>query len=304
MKLRILSLIAGLAAILTSCGPQAFSLNMEVRQPSDSGLRLEGKSVAVVYLEKDLQKDSLFNEYLANGFTSSIEAEYFEGATAVSVYKLQDKPGAKYSSADSLIRMVVDTDCDVVFLFDSPKFGEVNLTQTQKDSQGEEYCVAGVPMETRLYAFDSMSGSDSVYVWKIAKELKGAVYSTSVDEFPDKVWQSISLPAEQVGIAAARIFLPQWKNESVSFVYYESPYKWHQASELVCDYRFDEAIKLWIKLLDTNNMLRRSCAEYNIAMACYLLGDIPLAEKWLNRSDEDYPLSLSAGLRKRIEAKK
>ena len=58
-----------------------------------------------------------------------------------------------------------------------------------------------------------------------------------------------------------------------------------------------------MKLLETNNTLKRSCAEFNIATACYMLGDNELALKWLDRSDEDYPVSLSSGLRKRINAR-
>ena len=62
-------------------------------------------------------------------------------------------------------------------------------------------------------------------------------------------------------------------------------------------------MKVWISLLDTNNPMKRSCAEYNIATACFLMGDNELALKWLNSSDEDYPISLSKTLRKRIQAR-
>lgn len=58
-----------------------------------------------------------------------------------------------------------------------------------------------------------------------------------------------------------------------------------------------------MKLLDTNNNLRRSCAEFNIAAACFLMGDNELALKWLDSSDEDYPISLSSTLRKRIQSR-
>ena len=62
-------------------------------------------------------------------------------------------------------------------------------------------------------------------------------------------------------------------------------------------------MKVWISLLDTNNPMKRSCAEYNIATACFLMGDNELALKWLNSSDEDYPISLSKTLRKRIQTR-
>ena len=44
--------------VLTSCDPQAFSMNIEMRYPSKSGIDLTGKSVAVVYLEDGAGKDT------------------------------------------------------------------------------------------------------------------------------------------------------------------------------------------------------------------------------------------------------
>jgi hypothetical protein len=57
---------------------------------------------------------------------------------------------------------------------------------------------------------------------------------------------------------------------------------------------------LWMTFLSTNDMLRRSCAEYNIATACYMLGEYDLALEWLDLSDKDNKLPYSDGLRKRI----
>ena len=90
MKRSLFSAIAALSALaaLQSCDPQAFSMNVEMRYPSSSGISIEGKSVAVVYLNEDPAKDSVFNENLANGFASAIEKNYFNGAEAVNLYKM------------------------------------------------------------------------------------------------------------------------------------------------------------------------------------------------------------------------
>jgi len=49
---------------------------------------------------------------------------------------------------------------------------------------------------------------------------------------------------------------------------------------------------------------RRASACYNTALAFYMLGDLNLATKWLDRADEYGTPSLAPGLRKRIEARK
>ena len=73
--------------------------------------------------------------------------------------------------------------------------------------------------------------------------------------------------------------------------------------ELAAEYEWKAAMELWFNLLSTKDMLKRSCAEYNIAVACYMLGDYELAGEWLDRSDSDNKLAQSDALRKRINAR-
>ncbi len=54
---------------------------------------------------------------------------------------------------------------------------------------------------------------------------------------------------------------------------------------------------------ESKDMLKRSCAEYNIAIACLMLGDAELAIEWLDRSDADCKLPMSDVLRKRLSAR-
>ncbi|MDD6253156.1 MAG: DUF6340 family protein [Bacteroidales bacterium] len=293
------------ALALQACDPQAFSMNVEMRYPSASGLNLDGKSVAVVYLQNE-KRDSVFNEYLVNGFASLIEKEYFRGEEAVALYKMDKDPAGHYASSDTLINLVVDTGSDVVFLFDAPDFGDVSVTEKQKTSRGEEYYVATVPVKIRLYAFDSLSGSDSVSVWNGSRKLArniSADNKVTRSEVAEKVWDELALPAEQLGNTSARTFSPSWKEEQYTFVYYESPDAWISAVQNASDYKWQDAIKIWMTLVNSKNSVKRSCAEYNIATACYLLGDNELALKWLEQSDKDYPISLSSSLRKRINSR-
>jgi len=51
-------------------------------------------------------------------------------------------------------------------------------------------------------------------------------------------------------------------------------------------------------------LMKRACAEYNISVACYMLGDYTLALEWLDLSDKDNKLPISDAMRKRIDARK
>lgn len=305
MKRSLLSAIAALSALvaLQSCDPQAFSMNVEMRYPSSSGMSIDGKSVAVVYLNEDSAKDSVFNECLANGFASEIEKNYFNGAEAVNLYKMPKVVGGVYSNADTLINLIVDTGCDIVFLFDAPEFGNVQIKEQKTSTSGTYYPVS-VPVAVKLYGFDSLSGSDTVRVWTGTRMLSANMESSlGRQAAADSLWNRIGSSAENLGEVSARTFAPVWKEETYSFIYYESPEPWLAAAQYASDYKWNEAMKVWISLLDTNNPMKRSCAEYNIATACFLMGDNELALKWLNSSDEDYPISLSKTLRKRIQTR-
>lgn len=305
MKRSLLSAIAALSALvaLQSCDPQAFSMNVEMRYPSSSGMSIDGKSVAVVYLNEDSAKDSVFNECLANGFASAIEKNYFNGAEAVNLYKMPKVGGGVYSNADTLINLIVDTGCDIVFLFDAPEFGNVQIKEQKTSTSGTYYPVS-VPVAVKLYGFDSLSGSDTVRVWTGTRMLSANMEaSLGRQAAADSLWNRIGSSAENLGEVSARTFAPVWKEETYTFIYYESPEAWLAAAQYASDYKWNEAMKVWISLLDTNNPMKRSCAEYNIATACFLMGDNELALKWLNSSDEDYPISLSKALRKRIQAR-
>ena len=305
MKRSLLSAIAALSALvaLQSCDPQAFSMNVEMRYPSSSGMSIDGKSVAVVYLNEDSAKDSVFNECLANGFASAIEKNYFNGAEAVNLYKMPKVGGGVYSNADTLINLIVDTGCDIVFLFDAPEFGNVQIKEQKTSTSGTYYPVS-VPVAIKLYGFDSLSGSDTVRVWTGTRMLSANMEaSLGRQAAADSLWNRIGSSAENLGEVSARTFAPVWKEETYTFIYYESPEPWLAAAQYASDYKWNEAMKVWISLLDTNNPMKRSCAEYNIATACFLMGDNELALKWLNSSDEDYPISLSKALRKRIQAR-
>ena len=305
MKRSLLSAIAALSALvaLQSCDPQAFSMNVEMRYSSSSGMSIDGKSVAVVYLNEDSAKDSVFNECLANGFASAIEKNYFNGAEAVNLYKMPKVVGGVYSNADTLINLIVDTGCDIVFLFDAPEFGNVQIKEQKTSTSGTYYPVS-VPVAVKLYGFDSLSGSDTVRVWTGTRMLSANMEaSLGRQAAADSLWNRIGSSAENLGEVSARTFAPVWKEETYTFIYYESPEAWLTAAQYASDYKWNEAMKVWISLLDTNNTMKRSCAEYNIATACFLMGDNELALKWLNSSDEDYPISLSKALRKRIQAR-
>ncbi len=253
-----------LSAILVSCGPTTFTMQVDMRGPSRSGLNLVSKDISVLYIDNGSHLDSIFLGAVSEGFAEAIEKDYFGGEETVGIYRLDRNDGADYTSRDTMVNLIMDTGSDVVFLFDLEGAGNL-----------------------KLFVYDALNPKDSVYRYS------GGNVLDRITEGKDK--------ALGLGLAYADIFQSTWTETSYAVVYYENgEYAWQTGAEAAYAHRWKDAIDAWMTLLGTKNLQKRGCAEYNIALACYMLGQNELALEWLDRADEDYFISPSSVLRRRL----
>lgn len=139
-RIILLTALAGL--LMTACGPQTYTKYLQIRQPSRSGMDLSNRTMSVVYLSDPDTLTEAVSAKQANFLAANLEKDYFEGEQKVAIYRLDKDPKGDYSQRDTLIRMVVGTGDDVVFLVDTP--------------------AAEQPSAYQVYVLDSMSGSDEV----------------------------------------------------------------------------------------------------------------------------------------------
>ena len=299
--------LASVLLALASCAPQAFVIRPEMRSASKSGLFLAGKSMAVVYLTGDESASNNFNASLAEGFASKLEEDYFGGQQEIGLFKMPAIDGADYSVKDSLIKLVLESGKDVVFLFDVPTIGEPVLGKTLKVGgrrvSPDSAYVTNVTSHflTKVYVYDSMNKQDQVLAFNGDKSLSADVYSGGS---PTRKEVMTSLPAigYKAGILAANTFLSGWKQDYFQVIYYDGAESaWNRGAEKAFTFHWDEAIKEWMTLLNSKSAEKRSCAAYDIALGCFMSGLPDLALEWLDRSDKDMPISLSKDLRKKIK---
>ena len=260
---------------LTGCVPSRYAVQVEMRYPSKSGIELFGKNVSVVYVTDGTASGDRFSKSLAHSFAKELETDYGTGEGSVGVYNIKHL-GGSYSQKDTLVNILMDTGSDVVFLFD-------RMTTTPAGDKMSRFNI-------RLYCFDGMDKSEKVHTF-VGNTISG--HATDV----------LESEAVKSGSIISESFKSQWKHEQYSILYYEND-KWYDALMKADTYNWKAALDVWMKLLPANDPYRRSCAEYNIAVACYMLGDYELASQWLDRSDQDNLLSVSDALRKRINTRK
>ena len=273
---RILTL-ASVVVALAACSPQAYVMRLEMRTPSSSGLDLDNKSMAVVYLDNGTYRDSLFNNCFADGLAQGLEKEYFEGKRSIDIYSAYQAEGEDYSSKDSLQSLVMRLNKDVVFLVDQPEFA---------DGTGEK-----VDCKTEVYVYDSMNAKDEVKRASVARKVTAS----------DAEGSMLGSDAQMLGLGTAKPFLGSWTPESHSVIYFDGfNEQWERALYLASEMRWEEAREIWMELAQHRDILQASCAQYDTALACYMMRQYDLALEWLDLSDKTQVVSLSQGLRKRI----
>ena len=273
---RILTL-ASVVVALAACSPQAYVMRLEMRTPSSSGLDLDNKSMAVVYLDNGTYRDSLFNNCFADGLAQGLEKEYFEGKRSIDIYSAYQAEGEDYSSKDSLQSLVMRLNKDVIFLVDQPEFA---------DGTGEK-----VDCKTEVYVYDSMNAKDEVKRASVARMVTAS----------DAEGSMLGSDAQMLGLGTAKPFLGSWTPESHSVIYFDGfNEQWERALYLASEMRWEEAREIWMELAQHRDILQASCAQYDTALACYMMRQYDLALEWLDLSDKTQVVSLSQGLRKRI----
>ena len=273
---RILTFLS-LVFFMVSCGPSRHAIHVEMRHPSKSGIELGGKIVSVVYYNGEDTLENHVVKKLASGFAEELEADYGTGEGSVGVYEVNRKDG-NYAVKDSLVPLVIRTDADLVFLMDA--------------SLSDVKTSGGTQMKMDLYCFDGMCKEEVV-----RKFTGNALLSWSSED-------ELLAEALKAGKRVADSFKAQWKHETYSIAYYDGV-GWYEALARAEQFDWKGAMDIWFTFLDSNDAMKRACAEYNLALACYMLGDYDLARQWLDRSDSENKMpTLSDALRKRIESNK
>ena len=302
---RILPLFCIMALMTVSCGPTTFYiLDVETSRPSVSGVDLVGKSVSVVYVNGGDRADSLFSAELSSAFVSTLESDYFGGDSLVTMFCLDRRPDADYSDKRQMIDLLVETDSDVLFVFDTPSFS-AGTTSVHVEADSSMTAVGSFPFSVDLYVYDSMDKRDTVrhFSGTSVAEVSASVSGTeSQDGISYLLRSNLGDAARTVGKTSGGKFAPGWKAEEIFFYLYGSQ-EWYNTYYYVNGYRWQKAMDIWMSMLDTPNMEKKACLEYNLAAACYILGEYQLASDWLEMSENDFQLHFAPALRQKIESR-
>lgn len=270
-KLSVSILIGVLASVAVSCYPGLYRMDLQMRQPSASGYNLGGKDMGVVYLSHE--KDSVIAKGIAEGLATALEEDYFGGQQAVGVYSMPYSTTADYSSRDTLLNVVMDTDKDVIFMMEIPSVDYDKLNES-----------GALPVHIKMHVYDAMGQVDTVRNFEGVSFLKTG---------------SLASSAQVTGQKTSAKFLSNWASETFFFYSFDTS-AWSNALNAAYGFRWHEALDIWLKLAESSTGEKRSYAAFNIATTAYILGDMDLAQRWLSIIKEKGDTEVLAMLKNKI----
>ncbi len=270
--LRTFAAVAAAVSALVSCSPQVYNMTMEMRYPSSSGLNLTGKTVALVYPYGLTREEMQLTGSVAGALADKLDAAYPESDSTQLFTVQYTDDFAKMATPDSLVNLVLKTDADVVFLFGHPSEFE----------QG--YRPGGIRLP--LWCYDSLGGENATV----------KSFTIAADAGTDA-----SVSGKNIGNRISSSFVPTWREEEFG-IWYSEDGAWNSALLKALDFKWDEAVKDWMSILDTTkDSYFRACLEYNIGLGCFMMGNRELALQWLTQSAAEHTSEMTTALINRVK---
>lgn len=298
-----------------SCAPTARIFEIEQSLPSNSSLEMAGSSMTLFFslgngeLSDSLisVNDSLFMANVANAFATKIEEELNlqEGA----LFIFSHHPTQRVYDADYIRELSFLSNSDIIFILDSLTLSNPTLEHSLPDGSNLEGLFAKSEVSSKLLAFNSFTGEQVASINKSESAYRDLLSSKDLSKQALIAGAIATIPnlSEYVGSSLAQEFFPKWQR--VQRILYLLPgSKWSRAFEYAVECNWNEAMEIWLELTQENNVARVAVAAFNLAVACELTENLPLAQKWLEFSNKCYPLAgyqqYKQHLKERVETKK
>lgn len=247
-RILILAVMSVLGLSAMSCAVTYDDIALQVMRKSRSGLDFRQKSVSAYVIYRDSEDSTAY----CGVMTELIKRMSEEYGISISLYTEMFEPETDYSDRAVLADMLTATNSDVV------------LVSVPFDSEELEQGTFGF----RVSAYDSMSKSDIV-------AMSHAYQANEI---------FVSATAKQL----LDFYGPNWSAGVFRVLYVDGNSEWLSATDDAFKGQWTSAIDKWIAILEKSKSTEhRMAAEYDIALGCYLTGNIELAGKWIVQAASD-----------------
>lgn len=294
------------ALMFAACAPQAAFFQVDVRDMQGRDLDISGKQTAVFSLVGNNAADSLRGGNAALALAGKLEQDRgLENPLPVFSLPLLDFAGFGEAGYDKeyLKELMLSTGADLQIFVNTIKFGfyEVQETGGYIGEYGEKLVM--LPYSVDMHIYDAMNDTllvqqavkDTVYMAVLAQATRKEYGPLVAAKLPDVC----KVVGESLGSTLTR----QWSRQERMLVNYEGNEKWEKPLALALDFKWKEAVELWMPLASDPNSRKASYASYNVAVACDMLGQKKLAGEWAAYSVKKYSFKENVELQRQLRSK-
>lgn len=274
-----------IAFFLSACAPTQLSLVIDSKVESNDVITLNGRSAAVVSITRPDDRDSALVVEMGLGVAEGVEKELGLESGTIKVFSYPSS-NIDRNKVGSLDLLALQHELDLLIVVDSLIFGHYSIplkTTAYIDDSFKHFSEVTLPYSLTLSIYDrSQLGVkfkkwvNDTLSWSIVHDEEVA-NSVAINRVNGALKQWVRAEGESV----AKVFLPKWNTQERTIISF-SGLKWQNGYYLAYDFKWEEAIDVWLSLVKSSNPKKSGAAAYNIAVACEILGEYQLARKWLD----------------------
>ncbi|PKP00301.1 MAG: hypothetical protein CVU13_01990 [Bacteroidetes bacterium HGW-Bacteroidetes-8] len=286
--------------ILSSCGPAVQFFNIDERVAPLHPVNFDNRSISVyvsIYggeVDENLlfKNDSAQMSNLATGIASSLEKNLLLDEGAVYVFNHYPESGFKYNM-EYIQSLSAASNSDVLVVVDTLVVGRTQIMNDLKSPVTQSYRSNYVfaPIRTVINVFDGITAErlgridqkDTVY-WEILSRSDARENAIKY-----KAVESMLVVATTLGEDIVTTMFPQWKTVG-KYLYVYPVSTWQKAYEYSLEFKWREAMEIWLEEISHQDAIRAASAAYNIALACELTDRLELAIEWIDVSIKKFRL--------------
>ncbi len=275
-----------------SCSPVAYTISMEMKKKSEVGIDLNGNRPAIITVADLGNKDSILITNIAIGVAEKMESDLGMNQGDISIFSIHsNQMDFKDPSAVSLLFSEIE--CDKILVIDSVKVGDFFVKYSDKriyqDNEFYQQTNTFLPFSLSL----SLVGNE-MFTDEFHKTMTDSLQWTLISkEYIDEIKaiaKSNSTLLESfkcVGSSIGSMFSTQWEEQERIIIAYDTDV-WMKAYYLADNFKWDEAMEIWLKLVKSSDPKKAAFAAFNLSVACEMLEYYELAEKWIDFAKSKY----------------
>lgn len=302
--LKNLALVLISAALLSSCGPVVHFFNVDERVPATIPVEFEEGNIAVFstiasltdtsgYKTERFDYDSLLMVKIAAGIAGGIENNLALDSGTVPVYNHYGDKNRDLLNPDYIKTLSLNSNSQIMFVIEDLKVEPLKVLNFKGALMNVNPSVSYVyiPVSVEVSVYDGINlailGShnlrDTIY-WEIFsnQDLKDNLIQA-------RLYGSLLNISESIGGQIAQKFFPTWDPQE-RYIYTFGNSQWNSALRYSDEFKWREAMHIWLEEVETTNRMRAAAASFNIAVSLEMMEKYDLAIDWLNYAEKCFPL--------------